>query len=160
VLAAQALIQLGDRRAAECAAIRLREPVERALSEKRVALDAALDAYAEAISVRAPQTTTAAAHKIGVTLDEFFQALLASERPSGLTDEQLEQYTFLLEEQAAPFEERAVSAYETNVRRAQELGLYDDWIAKSYERLAVLRPTRYHRPEAPELVRPGLDRSP
>jgi hypothetical protein len=38
VLAAQALVDLGDRRAAACAAIRLREPIERALSEKRAAL--------------------------------------------------------------------------------------------------------------------------
>jgi hypothetical protein len=93
-------------------------------------------------------------------MDELFQALLASERPNGLTAEQLEQYTFLLEEQAAPFEERAVTAYETNVRRAQELGLYDGWIAKSYERLAALRPARYHRPEAPELIRRDLERTP
>jgi TolA-binding protein len=160
VLAARALVELGDRRAADCAAVRLREPIERTLSEKRLSLNAALEAYAEAVTVRAPETTTAAAHKIGMALDEFFQALLSSERPSGLTEEQLEQYTFLLEEQAAPFGEQAVSAYETNVRRAQEFGLYDEWIAKSYDRLATLRPVRYLRPEAPELVRRGLDRAP
>ncbi|MEW6682388.1 MAG: tetratricopeptide repeat protein [Nitrospirota bacterium] len=160
VLAAQALVELGDQRAAACAAIHLREPLERTLSDKRAALDASLDAYTEAVTVRVPETTTAATHKIGTALDEFFQALLASERPSGLTDEQREQYTFLLEEQAAPFEERAVSAYEANVRRAQELGLYDGWIAKSYERLAALRPVRYHRPEAPELVHSDWDRAP
>ncbi len=160
VLAAQALVNLGDQRAAACAAVRLQEPVEQALVEKRAALNAALETYGEAVAIKAADTTTAATHKIGAALDEFFQSLLNSERPSGLTAEQLEQYDFLLEEQAAPFEDRAVSAYETNVRRTQELGLYDDWIGKSYDRLAALRPARYRRPEAPELVRRGLERVP
>jgi TolA-binding protein len=160
VLAARTLVDLGDRRAAACAAIRLREPLERTLAEKRSALNAALEAYAEAVDIRAPDTTAAATHKIGAALDEFFQAVLASERPTGLTDEQLDQYNFLLEEQAAPFEEQAVSAYETNVRRTRELGVYDDWIAQSFQRLAALRPARYLRPEAPELARRHVERTP
>jgi TolA-binding protein len=160
VLAARALLDLGDQRTAACAAVRLREPLEQTLAEKRAALNAALESYAEAVAIKVPETTTAGTHKIGAALDEFFQALLNSERPNGLTAEQLEQYTFLLEEQAAPFEERAVGAYETNVRRTQELGLYDEWIGKSYDRLASLRPARYRRPEAPELVRRGLERAP
>ncbi len=152
VLAAHALVEIGDQRAASCAAIRLREPLERTLADKRFALNAALDAYAEAVTIKAPDTTTAGTHKIGLALDEFFRALLDSDPPAGLTAEQLEQYRFLLEEQAAPFEERAVSAYETNARRAQDLGLFDIWIAQSYDRLTALRPARYRRPEAPELV--------
>lgn len=160
VLAAQALVALGDRRAAACATIPLREPMERALTDKRAALDEALAAYAEAAEIRVAETTTAATFKIGAALDEFFKALLASERPPHLSEEEREQYDILLEEQAAPFEERAVQAYETNVRRAQELGLYNDWIAKSYERLAALRPVRYHRPERSELIEPRLEVSP
>lgn len=160
VLAAQALVDLGDQRAAACAAIRLREPLERTLADKRSALNTALDAYAEAADIRVPDTSSAATHKIGVALDEFFQALLASERPATVTGEQLDQYNILLEEQAAPFEERAISAYEANVRRVQELGLYNEWIAQSYARLAELRPVRYRRPEAPELPRRELERVP
>ncbi len=160
VLAAHALLDIGDRRAASCAAIRLREPLERTLAEKRSALNAALETYAEGVAIRAPATTTAGTHKIGLALDEFFRSLLDSEPPAGLTAEQLEQYRFLLEEQAAPFEERAVGAYETNVRRAQEVGLYDDWVGQSFDRLAALRPARYRRPEAPELLQNGLGRVP
>jgi hypothetical protein len=160
VLAAHALVDVGDRRADLCAAIRLREPLERTLNEKRSALNAALEIYAEAVAIRAPDTTTAGTHKIGLALDEFFRSLLDSEPPAGLTAEQLEQYRFLLEEQAAPFEERAVGAYETNVRRTQEVGLYDDWVGQSLDRLAALRPARYRRPEAPELLQHGLERVP
>ncbi|MBI3608898.1 MAG: tetratricopeptide repeat protein [Nitrospirae bacterium] len=151
-LAATALLDLADRRAAACVAVRLSDPLEHTLAEKRTALNLALDTYAEAADLKIAGVTTASTHKIGMLLDDFLAALLGSERPRELTPEQLEQYTILLEEQAAPFEERAVAAYETNVRRAQELGVYDEWVAKSFERLAVVRPARYKRPERAELV--------
>jgi TolA-binding protein len=157
VLAAQALVALGDQHAAACAATRLKDPLEQSLAQKRAALNAALGVYAEAAEIKIAATTTEATHKIGEALDEFFHALLASDRPGNLTAEQIEQYNFLIDEQAAPFEERAVTAYETNVRRAQELGLADPWITKSYERLADLRPARYRRPERLELLRRSLE---
>ncbi len=160
VLAAQALVALGDLHAASCAAIRLKDPLEQALAQKRDALNTALATYAEAAEIKIAATSTEATHKIGEALEEFFRALLASDRPSALTDEELEQYNFLIEEQAAPFEDRAVGAYEANVRRVQELGLSDAWIAKSYERLAELRPARYRRPERLELLRPSLEETP
>jgi TolA-binding protein len=160
VLAAQALVALGDRHAASCAAVRLKDPLEQALAKKREALNVALAAYAEAAEIKIAATTTESTHKIGEALEEFFRALLASERPKALTEEQLEQYDFLIEEQAAPFEDRAVGAYEANVRRVQELGLSDAWTIKSFERLADLRPARYRRPERLELLRRSLEAAP
>jgi tetratricopeptide (TPR) repeat protein len=151
-LAAAALLDLADRRAAACAAVRLRDPLEYTLAEKRTALNLALDTYAEAAAFKIAGVTTAATHKIGMLLDDFLTALLESERPRELTPEQVDQYNILLEEQAAPFEERAVSAYETNVRRAHELAVFDEWVGRSFERLAVVRPARYKRPERAELV--------
>ncbi|HET8761458.1 MAG TPA: tetratricopeptide repeat protein [Nitrospiria bacterium] len=160
VLAAQTLVALGDQQAAACAAVRLKDPLEQSLAQKRAALNAALAVYAEAAEIKIAATTTEATHKIGEVLNEFFHALLASDRPGNLTEEQLEQYNFLIEEQAAPFEERAVSAYETNVRRTQELGLSDAWITESYERLADLRPARYRRSERLELLRRSMEAAP
>lgn len=151
-LAAAALLDLADRRGAACAAVRLSDPLEQTLAEKRTALNLALDTYAEAAELKIAGVTTAATHKIGMLLDDFLTALIESERPRELTPEQVDQYNILLEEQAAPFEERAVAAYETNVRRAQELGVFDEWVARSFERLAVVRPARYKRPERAELV--------
>lgn len=157
LLAAAALLELADRRADAYAAIRLIAPVEHTLADKRAALNLALDAYAEAAQLKVAGVTTAATHKIGALFDDFLQAVLDSERPGELTAEQLEQYNILIEEQAAPFEERAVAAYETNVRRTQELGVYDPWVEKSFERLAVLRPARYRRQERTELVQRTLE---
>ena len=39
----------------------------------------------------------------------------------------------------------------------QELGVYDAWVEKSFERLAVLRPARYRRLERAELVQRTLE---
>jgi hypothetical protein len=132
--------------------VRLSDPLEQALAEKRTALTLALNTYTEAAELKIAGITTAATHKIGMLLDDFLTALLESERPRELTPEQVDQYNILLEEQAAPFEERAVAAYETNVRRAQELAVFDEWVGKSFERLAIVRPARYKRPERAELV--------
>lgn len=152
-LAAAALMESADRLAAAATALRLSDPLERSLADKRAALNTALDAYAKIVEMKVGATATAATHKIGMLLDDFFQAVLDSDRPRDLTPEQLEQYDFLLEEQAAPFEDRAVAAYEANVRRTHRLGLYDEWIQRSFARLAVLRPARYRRPELGELMR-------
>jgi hypothetical protein len=154
------LVALGDRHAATSTAVRLKDPLEQSLARKREALNAGLAAYAEAAEIKIAATTTESTHKIGEALEEFFRALLASERPRGLTEEELEQYNFLIEEQAAPFEDRAVGAYEANVRRVQELGLSDAWTGKSFERLAELRPARYRRTERLELLRRSLEATP
>jgi tetratricopeptide (TPR) repeat protein len=73
-------------------------------------------------------------------------ALLASERPPGLSAEELEQYDLLLEEQAYPFEEKAIGIHEANARRAAD-GIYDQWVRRSYAALAEMKPARYDRTE-------------
>ena len=57
-----------------------------------------------------------------------------------------QQYDLLLEEQAYPFEEQAISLHETNVQRV-ESGLYDAWIGRSQASLATLVPARYAKLE-------------
>jgi hypothetical protein len=70
--------------------------------------------------------------------DELGDALLASERPVSLTDEELAEYDVLLAEQAAPFEQQAIEVYTTNAQRSSsEPG--DPWIEKSVQRLAELQ---------------------
>jgi Flp pilus assembly protein TadD len=53
----------------------------------------------------------------------------------------------LLEEQAFPFEEKAIGIHEKNASRAAG-GVYDDWVRKSYAALAELKPGRYARIES------------
>jgi hypothetical protein len=79
------------------------------------------------------------------------RALLASQRPKGLSVDELEQYNVMLEEQAYPFEEKAIELHEVNVQRVAN-GIYDQWVKRSYEALGKLRPVRYAKVEKSEVV--------
>ena len=57
-----------------------------------------------------------------------------------------EQYDVLLEEQAFPFEEQAISIHEINVRRSWD-GVYDQWVQKSFAALRALVPARFDKQE-------------
>jgi len=74
------------------------------------------------------------------------RALVESDRPKGLEQEALEQYTLLLEEQAFPFEEKAIGLHERNARLASQ-GVYDEWVRRSFADLVQLLPARYAREE-------------
>jgi tetratricopeptide (TPR) repeat protein len=80
---------------------------------------------------------------------------MASERPGNLDPDELEQYELLLEEQAYPFEERAIELHESNAARTRD-GLYDESIQASFAALATLSPGRYAREETLDLVPPGV----
>jgi hypothetical protein len=70
-----------------------------------------------------------------------------SQRPGGLNDLELEQYEILLEEQAYPFEEKAIELHQANVGRTAE-GIYDQWVKQSFASLEKLLPARYRKPES------------
>jgi hypothetical protein len=76
---------------------------------------------------------------------------MASDRPTNLEADALEQYEILLEEQAFPFEEKSIDLYKANTDRAAD-GVYDEWVKKSFNRLAGLMPARYAKKERGEDV--------
>jgi len=55
---------------------------------------------------------------------------------------ELEQYELAIEEQAYPFEEKAIQIHEKNLELLS-LGIYSSWIDTSLEKLAKLIPARY-----------------
>jgi len=145
-LAAQASLELARPLDAAARAIQLVVPLDRSLLARKKALEAALAAYGKAADYAVASVTTAAGYAMADLYREFGRALLQSERPGNLTVEELEQYDVLLEEQAFPFEEKAIAIHERNVRRAAE-GVYDEWVRKSFAELAQLQPGRYARVE-------------
>jgi len=147
-LAARAQLVLSDHRKTLFEGIRLVQPLEENLIKKEALLREALAGYTSAAKYRISDITTEATHKMGEMLEHLKNAIMESERPGELTPEQLEEYDFLLEEQAYPFEEKAITIFEGNVRRTTEAGIYDPWVKRSYERLAGLLPARYQRDEA------------
>jgi hypothetical protein len=153
---AQAHLLKADDLARQFDDVKLISPLEQNLDRKKKLLKDVLEEYAQAADFNVAEVTTAATEKIGTVFEKFRTALLESERPQNLTPQQLEQYNFLLEEQAYPFEEKAIAAYESNVHRAQQLGLYDSWVKQSYEDLARLIPARYRKPELDEFIHRDL----
>lgn len=144
--AAQAALELAGPLRESYARTRLSVPLERSLRSKRQAMEAALEAYRRAAAYGVPEVTTSATFHIGEIYHDFSRALLESERPPGLSEEELEEYDVLLEEQAYPFEEEAIKLHEVNFRRIAQ-GVYDPWVRASLEQLATLMPVRYGKSE-------------
>jgi Tfp pilus assembly protein PilF len=117
------------------------------LLARKTALEAALDGYGRAAGYGIASVTTEASYAMADLYRDFGRALMESERPRDLSAEELEQYDLLLEEQAFPFEEKAIGIHETNARRAMD-GVYDDWVRRSYAALAEMKPARYARTES------------
>ena len=127
-------------------AVRLTPPLKQSLASKRQLMEQALAAYARAADYQIATVSTAATFRSAAIYQHLGEALLTSEQPANLDGEALMQYDILLEEQAYPFEEKAIELHEANAARLED-GIYDDWVAKSLAQLAVLLPARYGKQE-------------
>ena len=145
-LAAGAALELADVRRFAYEAVTLSAPLDRSVPAKKASMEAALDGYGRAAEYAIAGVVTEATYRIAQIYRGFGAALMDSERPDGLDADTLEQYEILLEEQAFPFEEKAIDIHESNVARARE-GLYNEWVVMSFEALADLMPARYARNE-------------
>ncbi|HEX4873002.1 MAG TPA: tetratricopeptide repeat protein [Nevskiaceae bacterium] len=148
-LAATSSLEIGRVTGAEAKRLTLSAPIERSLAAKKQAMETAIQALNQAAGYGFAPVTTAATFELGQLYQDFAQALLASERPRNLDALASEQYDLLLEEQAYPFEEQAIAAYETNLKRIPQ-GVYDRWVKQSYEALVALAPGRYGKRELRE----------
>lgn len=148
-LAAHASLELAEPAYQAFKRSRLTAPLKKNLKRKKQQMKSAITAYKEAAQYGVSEVTTAATYRIGEIYQLFGMALMDSQRPQGLSAEELDQYELLLEEQAYPFETKAITLHETNTRRAAD-GIYDQWVEKSYAALARLLPARYGKTERGE----------
>jgi TolA-binding protein len=155
ILAARASLELGRNDAAAAAAIALRLPLEKSLPAKKAAMERAINTLSRAAGYGIADVTTASTYELGAIYQGFALALLNSERPRKLKDLELEQYNLLLEEQAFPFEEKAILTYESNLKRIAQ-GIYDEWIRKSLVALTGLAPGKYSKREQGEEIYDAL----
>jgi tetratricopeptide (TPR) repeat protein len=148
-LAAKATLTLATPAREEFKSIKLVVPLKKSLAEKRKAMEAALKAYEAAADYQVAEVTTAATFESAELYRQLGKDLMSSERPKNLKPDELEQYNVLLEEQAFPFEEKAIKLHEVNVARTKD-GTYDEWVQKSFAALAQLNPGRYAKVEIGE----------
>ncbi len=146
---AQAALELALASAQDARSIRLSLPVEKSLPARKNATEVAVQALNRAAAYGFADTATAATYELGVVYRDFSRALIDSERPKGLKPDELEQYNLLIEEQADPFDQKAIEAHEVNLKRVNQ-NLWNKSIAASAKALGELAPAKYGKRETRE----------
>ncbi len=150
-LAATASLELAEPVRKRFEVVKLSQPLADSLKLKKSLMEDVIKAYTSAADYGVAEVTTASTFRLGEVYEQFSADLLDSDRPTELEADALEQYELLLEEQAYPFEEKAIDLFKANTDRAPD-GIYDEWVKKSFERLAGLMPARYAKKERSEDV--------
>lgn len=124
-------------------------PLKRSLNTKKELMQQVVKSYDNAMKYRVAEITTSATYYIAEIYNDFAAALLKSQRPKKLNPDELDQYNALLEEQAFPFEEKAIDIHAANAERVKD-NIYDDWVKLSISALSKLNPVRYAKTEQRE----------
>ena len=132
--------------------LRLTQPIKQSLAVKQQALQTTVASFQKVIDYGVTEFVTEATFYLGQVYANLSDSLLDSERPAGLDALALEEYEFLIEDQAYPFQEKAIELHEVNRKRASNTA-YDQWVKSSFEALSSLFPGRYNKQERVEISR-------
>ncbi len=145
-LAARSALVLAERLYRDFVAVRLRQPFEISLKEKQQRMDVTIEAMGRLVEYEIADVTAAATYYMAETYFDFSRSLVESERPADLEPAELEAFELALDEEAFPFEEKAIDVHEKNLELLQA-GVFNEWTEKSLGKLAELMPGRYAKPE-------------
>ena len=145
-LAAKAALVLAEQSYKRFADLELVQPFEESLAEKQLRMDVAMAAFEALVDYEVAEVTAAATFYLAEIYFDFSVALLESERPDGLSEAEKVDYEMVIEEEAYPFEERAITVHEENFELLA-IGVYNPWVQKSLDKLADLMPGRYAKSE-------------
>ena len=149
-LAATASLELVEPLHRSYSGAKLTVPLKTSLRKKKQLMEKSIAAYSKAMDYQVQEVTTEATYQIAEIYHDFAKSLMSSQRPQGLTDEQLEEYDLLLEEQAFPFEEKAIDIHLANFKRIPA-GTYDEPTRKSLQVLGELMPFRFAKVESTDV---------
>jgi tetratricopeptide (TPR) repeat protein len=145
-LAAKASLIIIEPSFDEFIAIKLVKPFKANLTKKQKSMKSLVASYSKLVDYKVADVTAASTYYIAEIYFNFSRSLMESERPDNLNTIELEEFNLMLEEQAYPFEEKAIKVHEKNVELLAS-GLYSPWIDRSIDKLAKLLPARYAKPE-------------
>ena len=145
-LAGKAALVLAEQTYDRFAEVRLVKPFDANLSKKKERMKETTQAFNKLVDYEVGEVTAAATFYLAEIYAHFSKALTESERPDGLNAQEMQEYELAIEEQAYPFEEKAIQIHEKNLELIY-IGIYNPWIDKSLEKLAKLMPARYDKPE-------------
>ncbi len=144
---AKAALVMGEKQLTKFRAIELKGDLAQALLDKEDVLEVALGHLVDAASLPFVETLAASLYYAGEAFEQMKNAILDSERPEGLSEEENEEYQFLLEEKAFPLEDQAVAYYKRGIDASRKTGVHTEWVDRMYARLEVVQPWVYQRSE-------------
>jgi tetratricopeptide (TPR) repeat protein len=155
-IAARSALVLAEQLYRECLAVKLLQPFEVSLEDKRQRMDLAIEAMGRLVEYEIADVTAAATYYMGEIYLDFGRALVESERPADLEATDLEEYELALQQEASPFEAQAVDLHEKNLEMLQA-GVLNAWTEKSLGKLVELVPDRYAKNEISTGFQGGID---
>lgn len=141
-LGATAALELAGLTIKQFAEIKLVMPIDKNLIKKKATMKAAKEQLEKLFNYEMDETTSAATFYLAEMYYNFSRILMESERPGGMNKLEQEQYQLSIEEQAYPFEEKAIQIHQQNLELMSR-GIYNAWIDKSIEKLVKMMPARY-----------------
>jgi outer membrane protein assembly factor BamD (BamD/ComL family) len=155
-LAGKAALVLAEQTFGQFAEVKLVQPFETNLRKKKELMKVATQQFDKLLDYEVGEVTAAATFYLAEIYAHFSKDLRESERPAGLSALEREEYELAIEEQAYPFEEKAIAMHKSNLELIS-LGVYSEWIDKSLQKLAKFVPARYDKPEEESPVIATLD---
>jgi tetratricopeptide (TPR) repeat protein len=141
-LGASAALEFAEIEVRKFSTIKIEEPFDQTLAMKKEAMKVTKDHLDILFGYEVEEITSAATFYLAEMYYDFNRKLVTSERPEDLSPLEKEQYELSIEEQAYPFEEKAIQIHQKNLELMTR-NIFNSWIEKSMEKLAVLVPARY-----------------
>src|SRR6476646_2181103 len=145
-IAGRSALVLAEQLYQACVAVKLRQPFEASLKQKKQRMDATIKAMTGLVDYQIADVTAAATFYMAETYFDFSRALKESERPADMKGANLEKFEADLDEAAYPFEDKAIKVHEKNME-SLHAGVFNTWTEKSLSRLAEMVPGRYAKNE-------------
>ncbi|KGJ95009.1 tetratricopeptide repeat protein [Colwellia psychrerythraea] len=125
---------------------KLKLPLNKSLKRKQSAMKSAIDYYQKVLSYQLAEFVPQASFNLATMYGLLASDIMSSERPDDLDELALEEYEFLLEDIAIPFEDKAIEIHTNNAQRAWQ-NVFDAWVERSFSALAELDPAQYNKQE-------------
>jgi len=145
--AAKARFELVERQFEEYAKIRLTGASQRKmgadLARKKKILDELELAYGEILPYRSLDWTIAAFYRLGDLYRDFADTLYKAPEPQGLSDEELEAYVNIIEDEGLKYENVAIERFERTVVESRRLKVTTEWAEKALDAINKYKPADY-----------------
>ncbi len=145
-LAGTAALVLAEQTFGRFTCVKLTEPFKENLEKKKALMEASSQAMNKLLDYEDGLVTSAATYYLAEIYADFGRDLKESERPKDLSPKDRQEYDQAIDSQASPFMEKAIETHKSNLDLISR-SIYNEWIEKSLERLAVLVPDRYNKTE-------------